>query len=280
MNATGRRLLTTSIALPAALAVVFFAPGDLAFAVLLAIFLTAAVEFLPMARPLARSAPLGSLPLWIAVASIVGFLLVRGGARQVPAWWLPAAVSSIAAAAALTALLGRRTEARHGLAAMGILAFAIPYFAMPPVGLYWLQRRDPWLLLALLAVVWACDSAAWAVGRAAGRHKLAPKVSPGKTWEGTAAGFVAGLLAMAAWSLLRLGELRPELLAVAAVTGVAAQLGDLVESVIKRGAGVKDSSNLLPGHGGAFDRIDALMLATPVYVVGLHAVGVETLMLP
>ena len=262
--------------IPVALAVVFHAPGDLAFAVFFGVFFLAAVELLPMARSVAPSAPLGSLLVLIPAASAAGFLLVRSGAREVPAWWLLAACSLVAIVAACVTLLAR-TAVDDSLAAMGILAFAVPYFAIPPVGLYWLQAADPWLLLALLVIVWSGDSAAFAVGRAVGRHKLAPTVSPNKTWEGSVAGFAAAILATAIWSLVRLGEIAPGLLAVAALTAVAAQLGDLVESAIKRGAGVKDSSNLLPGHGGLFDRMDAMMLATPIFVAGLQVLGVETL---
>ncbi len=271
-SGTGQRLLTTSIALPAALAVVFFAPGTLAFAVFLGVFYLAAIELLPMARHTAPTAPVGSLLFLVPATSIAGFLLVRGGPREIPAWWLLAAISLIVVLAGCVTLLAR-TEVRDGLAAMGILAFATPLFAVPPIFAYWLQAADPWLLLALLVIVWLGDTAAWAFGKAFGRHKLAPTVSPKKTWEGSAAGLAAGLLAMTVWSQLRLGEIRPELLAVAAATAVAAQLSDLVESVIKRGAGTKDSSNLLPGHGGFFDRLDAMLLATPVYVVGLQIVG-------
>ncbi len=279
MTATGQRLLTTAVMLPVALAVVFFAPGDLAFAIFLVIFCTAAIEFLPMARRTAPSAPLKSLLVSIPLTSGAGFLLIRGGPSEIPAWWLLAAISLIVTFAGCTTLLAR-TEVRDGLAAMGILAFATPLFALPPIFIYWLQAKDPWLLLSLLAIIWLGDSAAWGIGKTFGRHKLAPTVSPGKTWEGAIAGFVAALLAASLWSLLRLGDLRLELLALAVPTAVAAQLGDLMESVIKRGAGVKDSANILPGHGGFFDRLDAMLLATPVYVVGLHALGVETLLPP
>ncbi len=276
MSSLTRRLLTAAALVPAVLALVFYAPGDLAFAVLLLVFFLAAIELVPMARAMAPSAPVGSLRVLVPLAATAGFLLVRGGDRDVPAWWLLFALSLVVAVAALATLLGRATLG-DTLASTGILAFAVPFFAVPPIALWWLQQTDPWLVIALLVIVWTGDTAAYGVGKAIGRHKLAPKVSPGKTWEGSIAGFAGSLLAAAAWSLLRLGELRLDLLALAALTAVAAQLGDLVESTFKRGAGIKDSSNLLPGHGGFFDRLDAMMLSTPLFVAGLQALGVETL---
>jgi phosphatidate cytidylyltransferase len=127
----------------------------------------------------------------------------------------------------------------------------------------------------LFCVVWAGDSVALYVGRALGRHKLAPRLSPGKTWEGSL-GSVAGSL-IAAGILLELANYLqahdsavlsfPDAtiywLGLAVVVNIAAQVGDLVESAIKRSAGVKDSGSLLPGHGGVLDRIDALLLAAP-----------------
>ena len=276
MKLLARRLLTSSIAIPTALVVVFFAPGDLAFTIFLAIFFLAAVELLPMVRPAAPSAPLGSLLAVIPVVSIAGFLLIRSGVSDIPTWWLPAAMSLVVLVAAMAPLIAG-SEVRDGMAAMGFMAFAVPYFAIPPVSLYWLQSTDPWLLLALLAIIWMGDTGAFVVGGLMGRHKLAPAISPGKTWEGAIGGLAGSMLAIVLWSLLHLGDLRPGLLAVGALTAVVAQLGDLVESVIKRGAGVKDSSNLLPGHGGFFDRMDSTLLATPVFVAGLHWLGPETL---
>ena len=128
----------------------------------------------------------------------------------------------------------------------------------------------------LLCVVWVGDIAALYVGRAWGRHKLAPSISPNKTWEG-AAGSMAGSVLMAAglWGLAELLEQWDSVilsypgdiwywLVLAAVVNAAAQVGDLSESALKRSAGVKDSGTLLPGHGGVLDRIDALLLAAPV----------------
>ncbi len=141
------------------------------------------------------------------------------------------------------------------------------------VPLLWVQTDGPSLLIFLFCIVWTGDVAALYVGRSFGRHKLAPQISPNKSWEGSAAS-VAGSLLIAAllvgWA--RWLESRSALhfpgplirwLGLAVLLNVFAQVGDLVESAIKRGAGVKDSGAMLPGHGGILDRIDALLLAAP-----------------
>lgn len=277
MTSLTRRLLTATIAIPAALSVVFFAPGDLAFLVFFAIIFLAAIEMMPMARAVAPTAPFGLLWVLIPLAAAMGFGAVRNGSGEVSIWTLLAALSAVVTVTACAMLLSG-TDVRDGMAACGIMAFAIPYFALPPIFLYWLQDLDPWLLVALLGIVWMGDTGAFVVGNLIGRRKLAPELSPGKTWEGAVGGFAGSLLATAVWSLLRLGELHLGLMALAVVTAVVSQLGDLVESVFKRGAGVKDSSNLLPGHGGLFDRMDSTLLATPIFVVGVQWLGVGGLM--
>ncbi len=141
------------------------------------------------------------------------------------------------------------------------------------------------LLAFLLCVVWAGDTAGLYVGRAWGRHKMAPSLSPNKTWEGTLGSLAGSLLATGA--LLGLAHLLaiewdsallsyPDdvwyWLGLAVVINAAAQVGDLAESALKRSAGVKDSGSLLPGHGGVLDRIDALLVAAPVlwYALLIH----------
>ena len=136
--------------------------------------------------------------------------------------------------------------------------------------------NGPSLLAFLLFVVWAGDIAALYVGRAWGRHKMAPTLSPKKTWEGAAASMAASvLLAAGLWSLAgQLDQMDSVVLSypgeiwywlvLAVIVNVAAQVGDLAESALKRSAGVKDSGDILPGHGGVLDRIDALLLAAPV----------------
>jgi phosphatidate cytidylyltransferase len=139
--------------------------------------------------------------------------------------------------------------------------------------LLWVQPDGPSLLIFLFCIVWTGDIAALYVGRNFGRHKLAPQISPNKSWEGSA-GSLAGslLIAVLLFFLSRGVESRAVLhypgsllrwLLLAILLNVFAQVGDLVESAIKRGAGVKDSGAMLPGHGGILDRIDALLLAAP-----------------
>jgi phosphatidate cytidylyltransferase len=127
--------------------------------------------------------------------------------------------------------------------------------------------------LLLLAIVALGDTLAYFTGRRFGKHKLAPSVSPKKTWEGSIGGFVGSLLAAAVWSHFVLDQVEPRILLVAAATAIMAQAGDLVESVVKRAAGVKDSSQVLPGHGGFYDRLDAMILGAPTFVVGVWLAG-------
>jgi phosphatidate cytidylyltransferase len=155
--------------------------------------------------------------------------------------------------------------------------FCVVYigFTLATLPLLSAQESGPSLLLLLLFVVWSGDIAALYIGKNFGRRKLAPRLSPNKTWEGTiasVAGSLAVTLALIALAKYLTGRGIDLLaypgsiwhwLALAVVLNVAAQVGDLAESALKRGAGVKDSGTLLPGHGGILDRIDALLLAAP-----------------
>ena len=137
----------------------------------------------------------------------------------------------------------------------------------------WLRvNLYPWVFMALLPT-WAADITAYAVGSLIGRRKIAPRVSPGKTWEGTIAGFLAA--AVAVWFVgtqVFAPSLPPEILApVALAVGPAGLCGDLLESALKRAAGVKDSGTIFPGHGGVLDRIDSLLLVAPVIALALNA---------
>ncbi|MGB5890851.1 MAG: phosphatidate cytidylyltransferase [Thermoanaerobaculia bacterium] len=270
-----KRVLTAAVGAPLALAAIFWLPGKWFFLVVLALFLGGVIELVRLCRHHAPGRPLWSL-----------LILVPAAAAAMGPWPLrlpegfPAQAGLLVVAAVVSVGLGAlvlatRTPTDQAVAALGVLAYAVPYFSVPVASLYLLQQIDPWLLFALLAVVWLGDTAALYFGTMWGRHKMAPVVSPNKSWEGAVAGLAVAILVTAAWSWWRLDRLSWPLIALGGVTAVAAQTGDLVESLIKRSAGVKDSGNLFPGHGGVLDRMDALTFAAPVWLLGLWLVGKE-----
>jgi phosphatidate cytidylyltransferase len=146
------------------------------------------------------------------------------------------------------------------------LLAGLGYVVLAMVALAWL-RADPAggrpALIFLVAVVWCSDIGAYLAGRLIGGRKLAPSISPGKTWSGAAGGLLAAVAGAEVVAALWNGRPGPAMLA-AIVLGVASQLGDLLESAVKRRFGVKDSSHLIPGHGGLLDRLDGLMAAAVV----------------
>jgi phosphatidate cytidylyltransferase len=182
----------------------------------------------------------------------------------------------------------RGEDLRSGYPAAAASVFAFTYIALPMGMLVQLRQlsEGAFYVLYLLLVVWAGDIFAYFVGKSMGRHLMAPRISPKKTWEGAAASLVASVAV--GWllfhyasplssALLRAGLIERRdgifgleqpamgpIILLTVVLNIAAQLGDLVESLIKRGAGVKDSGAILPGHGGMLDRIDALLFAAPV----------------
>lgn len=139
-----------------------------------------------------------------------------------------------------------------------------------------IDRWGGYLVMSILASIWVCDSAAYFFGRFFGKHKLLERVSPGKTWEGAIAGFFAsvGAILAARYYFLPFIAFR-DAIVIGLIVGVFGQLGDLAESLLKRDAGAKDSSHIIPGHGGAFDRFDSLLFVAPlvylyVYIIIAH----------
>jgi phosphatidate cytidylyltransferase len=179
--------------------------------------------------------------------------------------WLLAILFGWVAGLAALLLFTAVTGWRFG----GFAAFGIPYIGIGGFSLLWLRLQPGAGLrdtLFLVAVIWATDIGAYLAGRLLGGAKLAPRISPGKTWSGSAGGLLIGGLAGA---LVASGGhgIAPRALGAALLLSLCAQAGDLLESAIKRKLGVKDSGRTIPGHGGLFDRLDGFLAAAPVAVM-------------
>lgn len=158
-------------------------------------------------------------------------------------------------------LLAARGPGGDRLSALGVL-----YVGLPVVALIWLRSDAVYGLSAVLfvlVIVWTTDSAAYAFGRAIGGSKLIPSISPNKTWAGFIGGTVASMVAAAGFAVWLGGTSLVVVAIVGGLLAIAAQLGDLAESALKRNFGFKDSSGLIPGHGGLLDRVDGLVVAAP-----------------
>jgi phosphatidate cytidylyltransferase len=270
-----KRLLTAAIGVPFILAAVFLLRGWWFFAAIALIVEGAVWEFAAILRVRAPKAPLRLLLLLAPLAAWgLSFAFTDPIDVGTLRYLLFSAVLALSVGLG-TLLLLSRTPLEETLPALGAFAFGVPYFAAATSSIHLLQRADPWLVFLLMAIVWLGDTAAYYVGSRIGRHKMAPVISPKKSWEGAVASFVVAVAAAAVWDVWRRGGLEPGVMAAAAGTAVAAQVGDLVESMIKRGSGVKDSGSILPGHGGVLDRMDAMLFAAPVLLLGLWLAGVS-----
>jgi phosphatidate cytidylyltransferase len=255
-----KRELAAAVAIPIVLAALFLAPPIVFEILVAAVALAALWEFY-------RIAEKSGLP----VAKTVG---LAGGAAALSTPMLPEPVGATTMAIALAALavlaavapLFARVDLPSALGGASATAFGVLLVALPATAMCYLREYSPRAVLFLFLIVWGCDSFAYYTGKAFGRRKLAPRVSPNKTWEGTIGGLVgATLIGAVAGTWWLLPELGPASGALAgALASSAGQLGDLVESLWKRGAGMKDSGTFLPGHGGFYDRIDSLLFAGPV----------------
>jgi phosphatidate cytidylyltransferase len=285
-----KRVATAVVLIPLVLVLVLKAPLYILALVAGAVALLAIAEFLQLVTPY------GVQPLtratYVFVALFFVFVIFASSNRT-PEDATTAALYGIAVAAALAPFVFltvamRRTNLASGYPAAAASSFAFGYVAIPMALLVQIRQLPAgaiWTIYTLLAV-WAGDIFAYFVGKSLGRHRMSPQVSPKKTWEGAAASIVASVIVGTLWiqhapgissALLRAGLIerrdgmwgleQPPLwpiILLSAVVNIAAQLGDLVESLIKRGAGVKDSGTILPGHGGMLDRIDAMLFAVPV----------------
>jgi phosphatidate cytidylyltransferase len=266
----GSRILTALILVPLVLAALFLLPPLGWGAATLVIAVVAAAEW----ANLAGFAKLARM-MFVAGTVLIGVALLFAPSFGFARGW-PAAVVFVACGGAslfwllvATPWLAFRWKPASSLA-MAAIGWVVLTGAW--VALVELQAYSPWVVLGAMAIVWIADTAAYFAGRAFGRHKLAPEVSPGKTWEGVYGALAAvAVYAVVLVPFAKAGGYSGADSALAVVAWVAFALGlvalsvvgDLFESLLKRQAGVKDSGRVLPGHGGVLDRIDALLAAMP-----------------
>lgn len=251
------RIITAVILLLALLLILFALPDGWWIALVVLMVMQGTLEWSKLSGLTVRGSYLyGALTLLIMLA------LVWSGAQDMKlAHFLIYAVSALLWLMVVPAWLFLSWRVKSPLL-MCLTGWAV----LIPSGLAMLDLHavSPWLLLMLMSLVWVADIGAYFAGRRFGKHKLAPGISPGKTWEGVAGGVLgASVYALIVWCFVPVVPLTALLLAVWFWVALAV-LGDLFESAIKRQAGVKDSGSLLPGHGGLLDRIDALTSTLPL----------------
>jgi phosphatidate cytidylyltransferase len=271
-SGTGLRIVTAAILIPLVVAAIWWGPNWLIAAISAFVGIIAMLEFFSIAARqgvqayrlwscLAAAAIIGQQWYASRMASIsrLGDLLDRSPKLTLEfvlfAFVLGVAVIALGTRASISDVLPSIS-----VSIAGLIFVVLPFSAV--VRLHGVDLLGPRLLLFTVVLVWVGDTAAYFVGRSIGRWKMAPSISPNKTWEGAGANFLGALFVAAVFGYWT-GIQPAHMLAMAAVGSVAGQLGDLFESAWKRSAGVKDSGSILPGHGGMLDRIDALILAAP-----------------
>jgi phosphatidate cytidylyltransferase len=255
-----RRLATAAVGLPLLAAALFWAPPIVLVLVVAAAASIGLWEFYALVRVR------GVQPLRVTGAVVAVLFFVQ----TIRPALIPSAVLPVAALIVLSVMLthagdvpGSVTSAALtllGAAYLGGLGGTLAALRQAPY-----ELGGPWVTMLLLTTVMTADSAALFVGSAIGRHKMAPRISPGKTWEGLAGALVGGVAGALLIRQLRLPWLPPtHAVALAIAVTLAGTAGDLAESLLKRWAGVKDSGHLFPGHGGMLDRLDSLLFGAPV----------------
>ncbi len=270
------RIITALILIPIVIAALFLLPPVGFSIVTLVVCMLAAWEWGPLSGFHSRTQR-----IWLAI--ICGFILaammlslpayqraielvqVTGSLWASLAWWILAFLLVVGYPA--SAAFWRHSRVLKLI--FGLLTI-VPFFwgmvSLRQYGYADNHHTGAWWLLYVMLLVWGADSGAFLFGKLFGKHKLAPKVSPGKTWEGLIGGLLTSALISWLFGLFVPLSLSPSTLLICSVVAtLASVLGDLTESMFKREAGIKDSGNLIPGHGGILDRIDSLTAAVPVF---------------
>lgn len=261
------RVITALVIAPIVLALIFFAPAWLFACAMLLMALLGAWEWSALAGWASRGARMWLVVLFAVLVGL-GFTLQRYLPQQpwlmvyclvALAWWM----------LSLVWIASWRANFPVPVKLLcGVLTLLPSLAAVVAI-----RDGSPWYLLIQLLITSGADIGAYFAGRAFGKHKLAPLVSPGKTWEGVVGGVVLVVaVALIADHWLPVAALPFVLLSIC--VGLLSVVGDLSESLFKRQAGLKDSGSLFPGHGGVLDRVDSLTAAAPLFWLGLHSLGV------
>jgi len=268
-----QRLLTALALVPLVVAGILYLETDLFAALLGVVMLLGAREMAQLANLQGRISQVGyvvalALVLWLAWRYLPPEQVVY--LQWIMAiWWILMTIALVIRRSELARVHGSRTA----ILLLGGLVLVTAWASI--TGLHASGERGPAMVLFLFVLIWVADSGAYFAGRAFGRRKLSPFVSPGKTWAGAggaAAGAVISAIFLAAAAAAGDASL-PALIALSILVTAVSIGGDLWESRLKREAGVKDSGNLLPGHGGVLDRIDSLLSAAPVFALGAGLIG-------
>lgn len=265
-----KRELVALVAIPIVVAVIVWFPAWVLLLLVAAVVTVAADELLTMARGAGIACG-----RWLPLVCLAGLMAASWVWGPIGFTW-SAAVSSMVIP---TAQLTHRDRPAGSLAGAAVALFSVLFLGVMTVCLGWMRLwpDDGFairILLLYLATVWIGDSGAYYVGRRFGRHKMSPRISPNKTWEGLVGSLVTGIGAAFVLKVLLGVEIPwPHFSAIAVIIAVATPIGDLVESQFKRDTRVKDSSGLLPGHGGLLDRTDSLLYAAPPVLAYLVIAG-------
>ena len=262
-----RRVLSVLVILPPFLLILLYAPVEVFSLLVVAVSFLALYEYNNLLKR--AGVPVAGGACYVSALALTSAAYLGGWSWLSPALLLGLLLLTLTAIASAQEAPAKFAMQLHG--AFGVLgiAWCLSHFVV----LRALQAGQ-WYLLFMCVTVWVSDSMAMYTGKLLGRHRLAISLSPGKTWEGTVGGTLSGVVTAG----LATPFLAPQLLlwqgvALGFVITVAAQIGDLGESMLKRYADVKDSSGLIPGHGGGLDRIDSMLFAAPAFCYALEILG-------
>jgi len=263
-GATLVRTLTAAVLLPAVLALVWLPQLEVPFVIFIGVLVAIGLrEFFAMAAA-------KGIETWHGAAMAFGVLMAAA------AWRSPLMLDAALVLGVIVLAWGQVLRNQVCLNALSVTLWGLFYVGWMPAHFIMLRTQTgdlgPSLVTLLIVVVALSDSGAYFVGKSMGKHKLSPVISPNKTWEGAVGGIIFAVIgAAAAWYVDRHTDLVPmpgwslwEYTLTGILLAIAGQIGDLVESMMKRDAGVKDSGNLLPGHGGVLDRCDGYLFAGPM----------------